>query len=81
MQTQLQLLAGTDKKTQTIIETETRAKAQIPLTTAAVEVAIERSQTYQAEDALKYGFIEKIEQPEISKINILYVTDEWLKAN
>lgn len=81
MQTQLQLLAGTDKKTQAIIETETRAKAQTPLTTSEVEAAIERSQTYQAEDALKYGFIEKIEQPEISKTNILYVTDEWLKTN
>jgi ATP-dependent protease ClpP protease subunit len=81
LQTQLQLLSGTDKKTQSIIETETRIKAQTPLTTAEVEAAIERSQTYQAIDALKYGFIEKIEQPEISKTNILYITDEWLKAN
>ncbi len=81
MQTQLQLLAGTDKKTQSIIEKETSAKTQTPLTATEVETAIERSQTYQANDALKYGFIERIEQPEISKINILYVTDDWLKAN
>lgn len=81
MKTQLQLLAGTDKKTQSIIEKETNSKAKKPLTPDEVETAIERSQTYQAEDALKFGFIEKIEQPEISKTNILYVTDDWLKAN
>lgn len=79
LQTQVQLLGGTDKKTQTIIETETKSKTQTSLTPAEIETAIERSQTYQAAEALKYGFIEKIEQPEISKTNILYITDEWLK--
>jgi ATP-dependent protease ClpP protease subunit len=69
LQTQVQLLGGTDKKTQTIIETETKALAQTPLTLNEIETAIERSQIYQAADALKHGFIEKIEQPEISKTN------------
>ncbi len=80
MQTQLKLLEGTDKKTQAIIESETKAKAQNALSAKEVEEAIERSQVYQAEEALNRGFIEKIEQPEISKVNILYITDEWLKS-
>jgi ATP-dependent protease ClpP protease subunit len=78
LQTQMQLLEATDKKTIGIIESETKVKATTALTKRQIETDVERSHTYQAEDALKYGFIEKIEQPEISKTDILYVTDQWL---
>lgn len=78
LQTQMQLLEATDKKTIGIIESETKPKARTILTKEEIETAIERSRTYQVEDALKHGFIEKIEQPEISKVGILYITDQWL---
>jgi len=81
LQTQLQLLAAIDKKTIGIIESETKTKAKEPLTIIDIENAIERSQTYQTEEALKRGFIEKVEQPIIPSSNIIYLTDEWLKAH
>lgn len=81
LKTQLQLLGATDKKTIDIIEKETQAKTPTPLTSSEIEQAIERSQSYQADDALKYGFIDKIEQPEISKANIFYITDEYLNKS
>lgn len=78
LQTQMQLLEATDKKTIGVIELETKTKATSPLSRPDIESAIERSHTYQAEDALKCGFIEKIEQPQISKEGIFYITDQWL---
>jgi ATP-dependent protease ClpP protease subunit len=72
-------LSSIDDKTQKIIHNETRSRgATHPLTANAIRHAALKSVVYHADDALKHGFIDRIELPTLPQTGVLYLTDQYL---
>lgn len=78
LETQKATLLATDDKTQKIIQKETTSKGQKTLTLPAIRKAFQNTTTYTATEAQKYGFINKIEQPNLPDSGVLYITDQYL---
>ena len=79
LERQMASLSATDIKSQKIILKETSSKAQKPLTKHNIEDAFLKTATYAEQDALKRGFIEKVESPKIPNTpDVLYITDQYL---
>lgn len=78
LKTQEEMLRATDEKTHRIIEKETRLKAKTPLLIKEIEEAALKTTIYHADEAVKRGFIENVEQPIIPTSKIIYITDQWL---
>jgi len=78
LETQKSSLIATDKQTQEIIITETASHAIKPLNKKTVEKAFLNSTNYDVKEAKKYGFIDKVDSPELPTKDIFYLTDQWL---
>lgn len=80
LKTQMGNLSATDDKTHKIILKETLPHASKPLTLPAIKKASLQSTTYNVNEALKHGFIEKIELPKLPETDVLYITDQYLAS-
>src|SRR5918997_2068468 len=70
---ELELLA-VDQKTHRVISSETRFKAEVPLSVEDIEAAAAQTTIYFAEDALRHGFIEAIITPTMPIQDVFYLT-------
>jgi ATP-dependent protease ClpP protease subunit len=71
-------LEVTDKRTQAIIEKETRGRGTTPLTPRLVAKMVVKSTTFTDGEAQARGIIDRIEQPTLPKEGIFYLTDQFL---
>jgi ATP-dependent protease ClpP protease subunit len=72
-------LSSIDDKTQKIIHAETNSRgAAQPLSVNAIRNAALKSAKYDADAALRHGFIDKIELPTLPQTGVLFVTDQYL---
>ncbi len=78
LDTQIGTLKAIEKKTQAIVLKETTAKAKKKLTKSKIANDTSKSTTYEAADALAYGFIDKIEMPTLPSTGLVYITDQGL---
>lgn len=78
LKTQLASLLATDIKAQKIILKETAGRGKKSFTKKTIEKATLESKTYPIDEALKFGFIDKVELPKLPKQDILYITDQFL---
>lgn len=78
--TQKASLLATDEKTQKLIQKETANKGTRTLTLTTIKKAFQNTTTYTATEALKYGFIDKIELPKLPETGVLYITDQSLAS-
>jgi ATP-dependent protease ClpP protease subunit len=74
---EMELLA-VDQKTHRVISSETRSKAEVPLSVGDIEAAAAQTTIYFAEDALRHGFIEAIITPTMPIQDVFYLTDQYL---
>jgi ATP-dependent protease ClpP protease subunit len=77
LETQKSNLSTTDDKTRKIILKET-SRGTNPLTLPEIKKATLQSMTYNAVEAHRRGFIDKIELPKLPNSGILYITDQFL---
>jgi len=78
MDTQKTNLEATDDKSQKIIVKETASHGTENLTAATIKSAFLKTTYYDANEAQKLGFIDKIELPNIPGTGVLYLTDQYL---
>ena len=78
LQTEGEKLASTDRKTYAIIEKETQAFAQKPLTQDLIREAALKTTTYHASEAQEHGFINAVKRPQLPNEGIFYLTDQYL---
>lgn len=71
-------LSAADEKTHKIILKETSGKASKKFTSKSLMDAITATAIYHADEAKKYGFIDKIETPKLPESGVLYITDQYL---
>jgi ATP-dependent protease ClpP protease subunit len=74
---EMELLA-VDQKTHRVISSETRFKAEVPLSVEDIEAAAAQTTIYFADDALRHGFIEAIITPTMPIQDVFYLTDQYL---
>jgi ATP-dependent protease ClpP protease subunit len=80
LKTQMGNLSATDANTHKIIFQETASHTSTPLTLADITEAALQSTTYDAVNAQRNGFIDKIEPPKLPDSGILYITDQFLST-
>jgi len=78
METQKTSLEATDDKSQKIIVKETTSRGTKNLTPKIIKDAFLKTTYYDADQAHEFGFIDKIELPNIPGTGVLYLTDQYL---
>jgi ATP-dependent protease ClpP protease subunit len=78
LKTQAASLEITDKRTQAIIETETKGRGSNPLTRRLLKNSWLKGTTFTDTEAQARGFIDRIEQPTLPTDGIVYITDQSL---
>ena len=78
LETQGVVLSSIDAKTQKMILDETSSRASKKLTASAIKKAALNTTVYGTDDALKHGFIDKVELPRLPSTDVLYITDQYL---
>jgi ATP-dependent protease ClpP protease subunit len=76
--TQKATLVAIDDKTQKIIQKETVSRGSTSLTLPMIKKAFINTTVYQAVEAEKLGFLDKIELPKLPDTGVLYITDQYL---
>ena len=78
LETQRNSLWDTDQKTQKIILKETASHGTKNLTKAGIKKDFLNSTIYHSDDAVQYGFIDRIETPTMPETGMFFLTDQFL---
>ncbi len=78
LQSQIDSLSATDKKTRVIIQKETKPRASKVMNEKFIKNAVLKSTTFHTDEAKDRGFIDHIETPTLPVEGVLYITDQYL---